>query len=316
MKNPLITVLLCTVREEAQGYIDHPEWGTLQKVSDDLAAQTFQDFELIVVDGVANRPKVSSGFRFQCVAPSPHSLWVRNKKVAISAARNSGLMHARGELVVNLDDCCALPPNYLEAFAHAWKNYKVCLAATWPENHDWRLPGLVTEPGRVYGFGSYPLKVALQLNGYDEAFDGAQGLEDADWSTRLFEAGVKMALMKFDGFYIHEQGGHSAAAIDLERPIVKCCNLAWYTQRIKRQVQVANTPGLWAGRDGKALLRTLVGGPCEFLTPMEQCGYHGDGRPCAYLDRGFPKELDPLAAKQLEEPPVVDLRAERKKRGL
>lgn len=314
--NPKITVLLCTVRDDA-GYLEHPEWTTLGKVLDDLSQQTFQDFELVIVDGLATtRYRENGGFwptsvKFPVVhVPPRQNLWTRNKKVAISTFRNTGLAWARGELVANLDDCCVLPPMYLELFWTAWKHHKVCAAATWPKRGDWRKPGMVGQPGIVYGFGSYPLEAALTLNGYDEAYDGGQGLEDGDWSTRLFHLGVRMALLDIPGFDIEPQSKHSSRAIDLERPLVKCCNAAYYAQRMWRQVKEANREELWTPE----ALRLLVG-PCHHLHG-EMCGYHLDRNRCAYLDAGFATALDPLAAKIFDEPPIFDLAKERKLNGL
>jgi glycosyltransferase involved in cell wall biosynthesis len=146
---PKITVLLCTVRPD-QGYIEHPEWHVIGKVVEDLSKQTFTDFELVVVDGLYQRDHVAwkpaavggaylwphdetaavvgewhilDGFQLTWLPPKPN-LWVRNKKVAISTYRNTGIAAARGELIVNLDDCCELPPDYLEHFWSAWSRHK------------------------------------------------------------------------------------------------------------------------------------------------------------------------------------------------
>lgn len=340
MLDPKITVLLCTVRPD-RGYVEHPEWHTLGKVIADLSLQTFKDFELLVVDGLwgnrdglgvtdriptnlAQGTLVEPFIRWQADSrargefsdlragwlPPRDTLWTLNHKVAICAYRNTGLIHARGELVVNLDDCCELPPNYLESFWYAWSKHKVCLAATWPESGDSRPAGVVTGPGQVYGFGSYPLEAAVAVNGYDEAYDGGQGLEDADWSTRLYNAGVKMALARFPGFLIHAQSAHDPRVIDPKEPIVKCCNLSWDLQRNSLWTRIVNTPEMWSGSGGKARLQRLLG-PC-FLLRAGRCGFHSYNNTCPYLEAGFADRLHPLAAKLFEEPPIFDLATSRR----
>jgi glycosyltransferase involved in cell wall biosynthesis len=315
MRRPLISVLLCTVRD-GQGYIEHPEWHTLEKVVEDLSLQTFKDFELIIIDGVGERQN-DDWQRAEVPVikvPPRHTLWTHNKKVAISTYRNTGLALARGELVVNLDDCCELPPTYLGVFARAWQKHGVCLAMTWPESGDCRPPGVVQVPGAVFGFGSYPLAAALKLNGYDEAYDGGQGLEDVDWSTRLFKLGVKQALFRIPGFKIHAQSAHSPKAIDVADPLAKCCNLAYHTQRMTRDVLVANVESLY---NDTAWLERLIG-PCRLLQEGTLCGYHGDGRACPYLNLGWVDKRSVLQRQFLEEPenwPIVNLREERKLAG-
>jgi hypothetical protein len=292
----MISVLLATVRTFG-AYRDQPEWHAIGKIVDDLGQQTFKDFELIVVDGSYEQHKsYVAGLKhdFPLVhVPPKENIWTRNHKVAICTFRNTGIAKARGDLIVNLDDCCTLPKIYLEAFARGWE-YKVCAAMTWPERGDWRHPQLVTRPGIIYGFGSYPREAALELNGYDEAFDGAQGLEDADWSTRLFHLGVKSALISLPGFDILPQSGH-----DLD--IVKCCNAAWQGQRVMRQVRRANVKELWTPE----MLALVGGGPCQLLK-NGTCAHHG--QPCAYLERSWVHERHPLVEEWMREPPVFDLR--------
>lgn len=131
-KLPKISVLLCTARPP-QSYIEHPEWDCLGKIVDDLSKQTFKDFELIIVDGLhAHREAPKADFPIYHIPPR-ETLWTRNKKVAICAYRNTGLAIARGELVVNLDDCCELGPEHLACYWRAWSVHNICLAACWPE---------------------------------------------------------------------------------------------------------------------------------------------------------------------------------------
>lgn len=276
MSGPKITALLITVRP-SQAYVEHPEWDVFGKVINDLKAQTFKSFELIIVDG-AGRPSPGDSVIARYLVPR-QSYWRRHRKVSICAARNAGIFCASGELIVNLDDCCELPPDYLETFWQAWNVHRKCLASRWPEQGDSRADGPAPR-GQVYGFGSYPREAALAINGYDEAFDGAQGLEDVDFSTRLQDTGVDMYLYGLDGFRIHAQSGWDPRAIDVEEPLVKCCNTAWHFTRALSPRR--NTWEQWTESFARSLCRT----PCLLLDENKNCRHHG--MPCAYLDKGWP----------------------------
>lgn len=305
-----VSLLLCTVR--SYPYADHAGWDAIGRVVEDLEQQiNAPEFELVVVDGLPDRrlwTRDDAGsmlglgglFEISHVHPRP-SPWVRMRKVAICAYRNTGIAAARGELIVNLDDCCRLPPNFVETYWRAWNEHRVAIGMTWPQRGDSRAPGRVELPGQVYGFGSYPRALAIELNGYDEAFDGGQGLEDSDWSTRLWYAGLHQGLVKLDGFDILPQTAHDSAAIDPERPIVKCCNCAWQAQRVKRSTRRANIAELW----NPETLASLVG-PCQHLHGT-RCGHHFDRLECAFLSKGFATGLDPEAARVFDEPPVLDM---------
>lgn len=335
MQRPLISFLYCTVRPEFNCYLEHPEWSNLGRLIEMLDAQTFKDFELIVVDGLHEKrfmwePAMdidvvlpdharadlekdwfppARTFPLVHVPPSRHSPWVQRRKVAISAFRNTGLAYAAGELVVNLDDCVTLPTNYAAAFAAAWRNDRTCLAMCWPG--DGRRPGRVEGPGRVFGFGSYPLDVAVQLNGYNEAFDGAQGLEDMEWSTRLHRAGVRQALISLPGFVIEPQARHSADAINLAEPVVKCCNVAWHVCQVEASLQTTGLAHFW-GAPGdmtteQARRRQLLTSPCALLNADDSCQHHGGRNKCAYLGWARQRREDVFDVLMSDLNPVINL---------
>jgi len=359
---PKVTINLNTVRPDA-AYEGRPDWHVIGTVLEDLSKQTYQDFELIVVDGVPAEKRRwphnarDVPFPLQRVTPLDN-LWTRNKKVAISTFRNTALSLARGELIINLDDCCRLPPEYVEVFAAAYFNHGICLAATWPENGDMRPQGLggteaataimqgklwlsrnPAPPDGVYGFGSYPTKAAVKINGYSQAYDGRMYLEDADYSARLAAIGVKVHLAYIPGFKQGEwkpdpdkppewhQSRHDPRAIDpVDGGIVGCCNCAWQTQRVERNIVVANLAEDWTPEWIEKLL-----GPCQYLRAGNNfCMHHlrhGNEVVCDYLTnkmfkdekgemQSFATHRHPLAAKLFEEPPVFDLAKARKANGL
>jgi len=314
MSNPKVTVLMITCRPDA-AFIEHPDWHVLGKVVEDLNAQTFRDFELVIVDGLklhyARDADVlrKAKFPFKHIAPK-ENLWTRNKKTCISNYRNTGLAAARGELVVNIDDVNYLPPVYLSLFWKAYKEHHICLTATWPHNGD-----------QVFGYGSYPLSMALDLNGYDEAYDGGMYLEDIDWGCRLFDYGLKMHFAYIPGFRQFAQSGHHPDVVDKDHPNCKCCNAAWQTNQVWRTISKANTPDLWPER---ALNRLL--GPCYYMKrdgDKYMCMHWGGTTICEYTKehhlnadgKSFALERDELAAKIFEEPPVRDLIKEREEQS-
>jgi len=327
VKRPLITFLYCTVRPEHNCYAEHPEWGNLTRLIQMLEKQTFRDFELVIVDGllrddipVDNQRSelTSSKFAITHVAPLTYSPWVRQRRVAISAYRNTGLVHARGELIVNLDDTATLPPVLAAVFAAAWSMNQTALALCWPHLGDQRSPGPVDRPGMVFGFGSYPLELALRLNGYNEAFDGGQGLEDMEWSTRLYRAGLQQALVAVPGFNIEPQGPHSPDAIDSANPIVKCCNVAWHVCQVASRVDVAGTAAFWGLpprlSSDQRQLRASLASPCFLLNDDDSCQHHGGRTKCAYL-QWAKRETVVLETLLTNAHPVIDLMGMRAEMG-
>ena len=93
-----------------------------------LSKQTFpqEDFELIIVDdypedrsGVITDTSELLGLEKVSVLKSKGNYWRSNR--LISNARNTGLIHAKGELVAFLDDYCWIRPRWLEEH---WKTYR------------------------------------------------------------------------------------------------------------------------------------------------------------------------------------------------
>jgi len=322
---PKISVVLCTVRPD-QAYVDYPDWHCLGTLIQDLEKQTFKDFEFIIVDGLFGLRNFVLPQTFYPVRwlPPKRNIWTEGKRFAVCSYRNTALRYAQGELVVNLDDACRLPPEFLEYYWTAYSQKKHCMVLRWPEHGDHRLQDCVIRgvPGRsatsnqvefypdppIYGFGSYPLEVALKLNGYDEAYDGGQGLEDCDWGVRLLNVGVKFILMQVPGFQLLTQSRHDPRVIDLEMPVAKCCNRVWRLQRIERHMHVANTQATWT----RGALQDLVSAPCQLLNADGSCSYHAAFTKCDYF-KVFARNGHPAAFALLEnyQQFIFDLRQER-----
>lgn len=279
---PKYSLVLCTARG-SQAYRDHPEWDTVGKVVEMLEAQTNKDFELVVVDCSAAEPSLRASRRnilqqasFLCFYKVSSDPWRAVGAAAISYARNFGIAIARGNVIINLDDCCVLPPHYVEFF-HRAASRGVYLVAAAP--NDPRPEGLVVEAAAgfhtpmVYGFNSFPRELAGVVNGYHQYFDGGQGLEDAEFNLRMFRAmkehGMRVAIAKIPGFDILAQTSH-------DRPnVMKCCNLAW-----KATVADVSYPHAAAYCNADYRLLTAEGG-CV-LYQDGKCAHHALMHDCAF----------------------------------
>ena len=85
MEKPKISVIVPAKNEEKY----------IMNVFEGLGAQTFKDFEIIVVDGGSSDRTVSIAKRYGKV--------IIDKRKGIGTARNTGVKHARGDILVFLD---------------------------------------------------------------------------------------------------------------------------------------------------------------------------------------------------------------------
>ena len=93
-----------------------------------LEAQTFKDFEVIVVDALHPYKKEwieshdwSFPIKYVPIHPN-HRFWLDRKRWNVCGQLNTGILHAEGELLVRIDDCSEFPNvRYLERF---WEDYQ------------------------------------------------------------------------------------------------------------------------------------------------------------------------------------------------
>jgi DNA-binding transcriptional LysR family regulator len=320
----VISIIHISARS-ATPFLRHPDWNQYTKLADWLSAQTYRDFEVICVTPFPQETTILASLEQTTIAVPPRDTpWLRAKTRCSASARNTGLIHARGEYVVALDDCCEIAPDHLERVA-SWLERGIGVA-TLSANADGklidgRLPiigdyaAVLTREAVALGLVAFPTELGLDLNGWDEHFDGGYGLEDADMGVRLARAGLGMALDKHIYAKLHDTTCLSPLAVapddladDPVRSNVRCCDSAFVLAResgIRRVNEVPYTR--------EQIERRLN---C-FLLHGDKCGYWLDKQPCAYphLARGG----HPVARRiMLDEgyPETVDLRAERKKVGL
>ena len=114
-------VIMCTIRPV-------PMWGMLL---DSLGQQTFTDFEYVVVDGLYDKRKSEiKNLLKDCTFPVTY---VKDKpwrhsdeeklgtRPGIASARNTGVIHARGKLLVIQDDNTWVPRNWLSRHVKAFE---------------------------------------------------------------------------------------------------------------------------------------------------------------------------------------------------
>jgi len=190
-----------------------------------LVAQTFEDFEWIVVDDCYDKnlnifPKMG----FPIIHIPPQNLVPYFAK---ASALNDGLVYATGEIVYFMNDYVLPEKKCLERHYEVQKRLGGVMLAGRAlkvdmspqelnklkkiKSHDYRMSlfdqgyykcvelgdGLFEVPragiqnwmnGRN---DSCPLEPLLECNGFDEAFDGRWGGEDADMANRLMTYGLK-----------------------------------------------------------------------------------------------------------------------------
>lgn len=126
-----ISIILITTRDDFP-ILGLPNTHLLGPCISSLKAQEFKNFELIVVDGLYDyRPEMFRGnpfnanelpFKVKHVSVHPkHAFWISRHRPFSCEAVNTGLIHANGELVVKVDDCCEFNEKYLETI---WESYQ------------------------------------------------------------------------------------------------------------------------------------------------------------------------------------------------
>lgn len=189
-----------------------------------LKRQTFKDFELIYIDTFHETNKdnfaaLTKGLPFQ-VKHVPihkdHRYWYDKGNTYISAAKNTGILYADGELIISFDDGEYYPDDLLQRY---WQYYQ---GGCYMHAAHRRMKSIETKDGDVsypisgdiyindhrynhevqchqngvwtYAGTSFSLSDALTLNGFNEKMDAYKSLEDCDFGIRLTLIGRKFML--------------------------------------------------------------------------------------------------------------------------
>jgi glycosyltransferase involved in cell wall biosynthesis len=195
MKTPTFSVIIPTLNEEK--FLPH--------LLDSLAAQSVQDFEVIVVDG-------SSKDKTQQIALSyAKKLTLKvivSKKASLPLQRNLGAREARGEWYVFVDADSVFLPYFIERSGVFIQNHHSMAFTTWfrPDSEDAKdavnvlFGNIYTEATVIFKrpLAPGPLTVVHRdayhsVGGYDEAHAFH---EDVDFGLRLGKKGYVLHILK------------------------------------------------------------------------------------------------------------------------
>lgn len=197
----------------------NPPWSEMSQyalLEQSISAQTFQDFELIVVDAKNTFPRPELKLLAQQVTylRPRETPWSTMGAFAPASARNTGMSAAKGDLVFGLDDCSSFKPDLLQHASDAWQSGR-CF-----------VPRYVSESGsavcihsgvRRGGVLCYPRQLALSAGGYEERFDGSPALEDWEFTERLARLGAVWHDAT-DAVTLHAHTPHSGKPANIDGP--------------------------------------------------------------------------------------------------
>jgi hypothetical protein len=206
-----------------------------EDVVENLSNQSFKDFEFIYIDtwfeeNKSHFEEFVKRFPFtvkHVPVHHQHRYWFDRGNTYISAAKNTGILYADGELCITFDDSEFFPSNLLELY---WKHYLNGFYMLGIHN---RLKEVKTLNGKliypisgeiyisdhrineikdqtlvhshgVWAFAgtSFSIKDAISINGFNERMDGCKSLEDCDFGNRLKLLGRNFILDKNGIFFI------------------------------------------------------------------------------------------------------------------
>jgi glycosyltransferase involved in cell wall biosynthesis len=311
-----------------------PETHVLAQMAENCVKQTFDDFELIVVDLLwEKRPRYLEenfgGLGFPILhIPDKNSIFRDLHLVRICSARNTGLLYARGQCVIFTDDCQDWSANALERLASWGKNDVGATIRLHRDNGKgpvecdsrWEAYGIegtlrtkcVNAAGIGYLGGSLsmvPLINMLQCNGWDEMFDGGRQLEDSDMAKRLGAGGLQIALEGHAKCIEYKQtpcSGH----IMRTNTIVKCNGAYIYPiwdenpKRIRANERLLTNDVIDTFMDGECL--KLKEGNCSNSGDKCEGGWNRRSLMGIYKDRRLVFELAQLRSERTWETAATD----------
>jgi len=273
------------------------------------------DVEVVAVDGYNDLAGVSEtlkqyGLKHKVVRPRP-TPWREARMFALASALNTGLSHASGDYVFILGDAMELPDGTLGA-ALAWLELGLGVTAlarnsagqlvdgrtSWFHEAQidgcaWLKHGIDPVP---QGIVAFPTGLAVEINGYDEHYDGGRGLEDHDWGTRLAKAGLQFVCDERVTFVTHQHISWypSEAMLPGDQCVARCCNTAFLIG-LERDLLVANqTPYTREQAERRVVCFKCQDGRCTYWPKLPPCPYISwsqTGHPVArriMLDEGEP----------------------------
>jgi len=195
----------------------------LQTAIDSIRAQTFRDFEFLMVDDGSERPETRECLA-RAAAQDPRVRLERTGGIGVTRALNLGLRFARGGLIARQDaddwseprrlalqmDFLAAHPGAVLCGTAAWRHRRdgaPLWIARMPCSHPEILRALETGNPFFHGSAIFRRGAALGMGGYRDEFSCSQ---DYDFFCRLSEAGTVANLAEPLYHYRHDSGSVSA----------------------------------------------------------------------------------------------------------
>jgi glycosyltransferase involved in cell wall biosynthesis len=256
----------------------------LYPILSSLSKQTFKDFEIVLVDRLSDTrcksikdisaslninvnhiPEKSSYWHTKKVTPEllewivnvfPEKDRYNDKRPfpfpTVCNARNTGLLHAKGDIILYLDDTILLKPHVLEKVNEYHKTVngvlisrdKYCL------NEDRTFT--VQKDGREFFKTNFRSSQTwshsfsinrediLAVNGFNEDYDGGFGDEDGELGTRLFCHGCKYT---FDPNLLAPEIAYYKTHMGVGRIPIRhnhCLTLWWIEKLLSEGIRIGN----------------------------------------------------------------------------
>lgn len=274
-------------------------------------------------------------------APAAPNHWHEVERSGACAQINRGLAWATGELVWLGSENCLYPPHFL---ALAWDIYQTgMLPSAWhvrcvaerleqpapcpatfrlldyteqhvrPGDVDHRALPFISSPSlqhyhvdhaNFFNHSGVPHDLWIELNGYDEAFDGDLTLSDCDVGSRLDLLGHGSKLRMHRDLYVVKNGGGGGYKGNVG---IKC-NYALYLRN--RTLKLARATQELDEGDLRYLRDTICGNVCSIRERCRTNPAAGEHRLYPFCGDGN----DPLYQHWLRRPPRSDLQNEIGKR--
>jgi len=304
--SPRISVLVYTARND-RPFLDREDLHCFDLVAATLAQQTFTDFELVLIDALWEKrgdwfKEHPQPYRVKHIPASPN-FWHKMGRTGIVAQLNRGIAWCDGELIFVGAESCIWPAHFMHL---AWELYErgqigvawyPVLSPTPVEHHSWHPvvpldtmgyrgenvldcdhraqrfvdnPSLVTTPchhQHYFAYAALPTELALELNGFDEAFDGDLHLLDVDMGSRIELSGRGGAMVMHRDLWCAEPKVDAQWKSGITRGrLIKCGYALWWFNRLQHRV-VANTkmPDGWIDYIKRAICHGAcpIRGRCE-----------------------------------------------------
>ena len=201
-KNPLISVIITLFAHK----------NTLNEALDSILQQTFQNFEIVLVENNADKSLVEIAMSYISIHPDKIRI-VSEPVQGIASARTRGVIEAKGTFIAFCDEDDVMYPDKLEKQLHCMlNNPKYSIITSYVDfispQSEIIETDRVFEPqhwaielfGKTEKFKKHPLynphpstmffsrSLALEVGLFDEGFN-PHGTEDTEFSLRMYEHG-------------------------------------------------------------------------------------------------------------------------------